>query len=79
MKKAKYIKPAISLLGMDLCNVVCGSGEYANWGNGTKGNSNWVNQGQTPTKPTDTGIGVGEDEGVIDSRSKKHSWNLWDE
>ena len=77
--KTKYIKPAISLLGMDLCNVICKSGEYANWGNGATGNSDWENEGQKPTKPSDPGIGVGEDEGGIDSRSKQHSWSVWDD
>ena len=72
--KTKYIKPAISLLGMDLCNVVCGSTK-ANWGaeDGT-----WPDEGYPPSG-TPSGVKVDDDEGVIDSRSKKHSWNLWDE
>jgi len=77
--KTKYIKPAISLLGMGLCNVVCGSGEYARWGDGKNGNSDWVDEGHTPTTPSDPGISVGEDDGGIDSRSKRHSWSAWDD
>lgn len=63
------------MLDIDLCTVICGSNDYANWGNQQ---GDWPDEGYKPAfgKP---GIDVGEDEGAIDSRSKKHSWSVWDE
>ena len=76
MKKMKYIKPAIAVLGMELCNVVCASPYRANWGNKTT--QKWYDEGYSPSG-TPSGVEMDDDEGVIDSRSKKHSWSAWDD
>ena len=76
MKKTMiYVKPMVTIISARPCGVICNSRDKANWGN-QKGT--WPDEGHTPSG-NPSGVDVGEDEGVIDSRAKQNSWSIWDE